>query len=152
MPNLLAQAERMSDFQRAVRNQFQHGSSWTSVVVAIAAIGGIVVLAYFLTKAEVWAKRKPGETSSPRRLFTDVAGRLGVGNSECNWLLGLAKQRGLSHPTTLLLSASLFDEQVERWKANAADAAALAPLPADQLAKLRSTIFPHTTRAGAKSA
>ncbi len=107
----------LSPTQQAVRDQFQHGGSATSVLLVLLAILAVGILVYVLT----WFQervRRAARHHGARKLFRDLLHKANLSEPQRRFLETVARDLRLVHPTKVLLSATLFDEAIQRWYAH----------------------------------
>lgn len=147
---VMAQSSQFEVWQRAVRNQFQYGGSWTSVFLVLLSLAALVMLVGWLTRIQnrlqQGAENAP-RNSDPQRLYAHLLCNLGLSVPQRQLLESVARDLRLPHPTTLLVSATLFDQCVEQWTRRAGGAA----VEADRAKTLqivirtRNRLFPEGT-------
>ena len=136
MTSWLAQADRLNEFQRSVRDRFQEGGSVLGIVLVI------ILIAAVLLGAAMWARRiernrRPGADLGPNELFEATLRGLELDAPSRSALHALAQTAGMEHPTTMLLCPIEFD----RCAGHSGD---VDPLRRSQLAMLREKLFPAT--------
>jgi len=141
MPFILAQSEQLTDFQRAVRDEISEGGSISAFVLAIAAILLLLLLVYVAVRCQRWMAAAKETRNTPKRLFAALLDKLQLDRDEREWLTQAATAAGLRHPTVLLLSEQLFDEQAASRSGQSRPGKAL------DLAPLRRRLFPEAAPA-----
>lgn len=119
---MLAEVTQFELWQRAVRNQFRHGESVSSLVLGIGALIGVVVVILVIARLQSrWKRRaeKSQEDSHPQRLYTHLMCALGFTAPQRQLLDALARASQLEHPAALLISDVLFDRCVTEWEKRA---------------------------------
>ncbi|MBI4717823.1 MAG: hypothetical protein HY763_08475 [Planctomycetes bacterium] len=122
MKGVLAQAARLADFQRAVRNQFAEGGTVLDVVAIAGFLAAIVLLVYYFDRRQQRG-RQPVQPNRPFDLYRDLVRRIPLTVAQREFLTGLAKDLRLPQPTVILLSPALYDQAVAQWQARPAHAA-----------------------------
>ncbi len=114
----LAQAVNTADLtatQLAVREHFQEGGSPTTVVSVLALIMVGFGFAYLLSR-RFPPKGQETIIDDPARLFRDVITELKLSVPNRRFLLTMARDLRLEHPSAVLLSPMLFDRCLSRWE------------------------------------
>lgn len=143
MPWLLSQTSPLTDVQRGVRDHFERGGAIGPVVFVALALLAVVLLAYVLTRYN----RSPIDTvnrPNPHRVFGNLLDRLALTPPQHKGLETMSKDLSLAHPSAILLSHELFDQQAEAWqtKRKGMSSSKGAPCDAELLADIRSILFP----------
>ncbi len=139
MTLLLAQSDdRMPEFYRAVREQFNQGGTLGSILIVLAALMGLVVLVYVLNRLEQKSTKQATPMDS-QSLFRDLVSRLDLSETQREWLLELVKDMPVENPTVLLLSEQLFDNHVREWQGSRRGA---RPESEKAISKVRARLFP----------
>ena len=129
----------LSEVQRAVRDQFLRGGSFTSVLIVLLCIVAGVLLAYVLTQMfRVRPKRK--RFDSPQQLFNDLLERLNLSAPQRQLLDSMVRDLRLKQPSTILLSEILFDRSLVQWR----DARHGAGADRQLVGQVRAALFPKT--------
>ncbi len=142
MTPLLLQSDQLPLFYQAVREQFNQGSTFGSILVVLAGLVALVTAVYFLNR---WDQKATAhsEPSDAQRLFRDLVVRLGLNDSQRHLLDAVAKDLRLKNPTVLLLSERAFDRHVQEWAARGKGRPALGPAEREQIvSRMRSRLFP----------
>jgi len=113
---VLLQADRLTEFQRAVRHEFESGATVTRVLLVLAAAVALILLAYWLLVMER-RKETPDEHQNSEQLFRDLLHKLALPPPQRHLLETVAQELHLKHPAVLLLSEALFDRFVAEWQA-----------------------------------
>ena len=111
---LLAVPAQLTEIQRSVRDQFQEGGSFLTVMLVLLAIAGVVLAAYCLGLRQ----RRAGENAqraSPQQLFRDLMDKLDLTLPQRRLLHTIARDLRIKHPAVILLSPDLFDRYVGEW-------------------------------------
>lgn len=109
----LAQTGGLSPAQRAVRDHFQQGGSFSGTVIVVSVLLIALVLLYLAGRREQRNRRQSAE--APQRLFLSVVLQLPLERRQRQALLSLARDLRLANPTTILLSREMFDQAVVDW-------------------------------------
>jgi len=142
MTPILLQADRLPLFYQAVREQFNQGGTFGSILIVLAGLVALVSLAYFLNRLEQRATAH-SEPSDAQRLFRDLVVRLGLNDSQRHLLDAVAKDLRLKNPTVLLLSERAFDRYVQEWSVRQKDRPPLGPAEREQIvSRMRGRLFP----------
>ena len=140
---LLLELNRLTDFQRAVRDHFQQGGSIMAAFFVVAGIVAVVVLVKLLTQSQKRSGR-PTVTDQPQELFADLLAGLELTQQQRRLLTAVAQEFGIKNPAVILMSVALFDQYVGRWRERSrgkTDAVGAAP-DAQHIARLRAHLFP----------
>ena len=147
---VLAQSSQFDAWQRAVRDQFQYGGSWISVFLVLLSLAALVILVGWLSRIQ--NKLQQGNESVPRnsdpqRLYTHLLNNLGLSVPQRQLLESVARDLRLTHPTTLLISETLYDHCVEQWTRRAGSATAEADRTTTRqiFIRTRNRLFPEGT-------
>lgn len=123
---ILPQADPLTRTQQAIRDHFQTGGSITQALLVLVCVLVFVLLLYGLTRRqERGAYRR--KLNDPHRLFRNLQEKLELSADQRRLLDAVARDNNLSHPTVILLSPRLFDENVIRWTAHQGVAARRHP-------------------------
>lgn len=126
--------------QRSVRDYFETGGAIGKFVLAIAMLVGVVWLTGLLSEFLRRARQRSIQPDDPKRLFHDVLAKLKLTRGQRRFLRVLARHHALAHPTTLLLSESLYDRCVEEsFSSSEFRAAGDTPIAAH----VRDILFPR---------
>ena len=147
---VMAQSPQFEDWQRAVRNQFQYGGSWTSVFVVLLSLVAIIVLVGWLSRIQNRSQQSAANSprnSDPQRLYAHLLSNLGLSVPQRQLLESVARELRLPHPTILLISETLYDQCVEQWTRRAGGAAVEADRATTLLilTRTRNRLFPEGT-------
>ncbi len=140
---VLAQLDRLTELQRAVRDHFQQGGSATSVLLLLAVIIAVVMMAKFLTQRQRRSNRSAG-TDPGRELFVNLLTGLELTQSQQRVLVAVAHEQRLKNPSVILLCPTLFDRYVGQWleqprrRSDPEDQRA----DAESITRLRKHLFP----------
>ncbi|MDO8632674.1 MAG: hypothetical protein Q7R41_19500 [Phycisphaerales bacterium] len=150
MMEVMAQSSQFEAWQRAVRNQFQYGGSWTSVFVVLLSLAALVVLVGWLSRIQNRSQQRTENAprnSDPQRLYAHLLSNLGLNVPQRQLLESVARDLRLPHPTTLLVSETLYDQCVEQWTRRAGGAAAEADRATTLqiFTRTRNRLFPEGT-------
>ena len=127
--------------QRSVRDYFETGGAIGKFVLAIAMLVGVVWLTGLLSEFLRRARQRSDQPEDPKRLFHDVLAKLKLTRGQRRFLRVLAKHHALAHPTTLLLSESLYDRCVEEsFSSSGFRATGDTPIAA----QVRDILFPRS--------
>ena len=129
----------LSATQRAVRDRLQDGGSLTATLLLVTALIVILLVTFYLT-ARQFRARATRLPSDPRRLFDDLVNRLGFTAPEREMLESLTLDLQLEHPAATLLSGTLFDRHLARWR-NGIRTAKMAE-PENVVLQVRARLFP----------
>jgi hypothetical protein len=154
----VAQVDRLTEFQRSVREQFQKGGSIVEVVLVIALFVALVIGAAWWSR-RLERRRKPGADVTPGELFEAVMTTLKLSTPSRKRLREAARAAHLKHPTVLLLSPRVFDRCLAPRRAavdetkQAAGVVRSAPKNTfdRELLELRSFLFPGASDARSPS-
>lgn len=102
----------LTETQQAVRDYFQRGGSILMAAAVIVVCLGIVGLVYWLTRRQA---ARLNTNDDPQGLFRFGLDRLPLTDDQRVFLSAVSRSEGLEHPTTLLLSRTLFDRHVDAW-------------------------------------
>jgi hypothetical protein len=151
MADILMQADPLPEFHRALREQFQTGESIWGALLALLAMVAVVALAYTLTEYQRRKAEHAMEYDDPRRLFRDVLGKLNFEPGERQVLTEMTRELRLGNPTAILLSETLFDRQVSKWRESRVQSAAPRKSPLDdaEIKAIRDRLFPTTPSSAA---
>ena len=138
MDLLLAQAGALSETQRAVREQFQHGGSVGAVILVAFGVLFVVVLIHGLT--QLLRKNRGAQRDDPERLFRDVLRKMRVPEPQRRLLDSLARELRLAQPATILVSEAVFERCVRRWQA----VKRRTPRDAELVDQTRMILFPRS--------
>lgn len=138
----VAQVDELSEFQRAVRRQFESSGSFQDFLVLWGSILAFVIGCRVLWRFQ---QRITGGAapSNPKKLFATTLQRLGLGAAEKRLLHTIARAANLSHPTSLLLSPALFDRAVAAWRERGGTSFSGRRRQDPILATLRENLFPE---------
>jgi hypothetical protein len=147
---VMAQSPQFEAWQRAVRNQFQYGGSWTSAFLVLLSLAALVLLVGWLSRIQERLQRKTEiapQYSDPQRLYMHLLSNLGLSVPQRQLLESVARDLRLPHPTALLVSETLYDQCVEQWTRRAGSAAAEADraITRQIFTRTRSRLFPEGT-------
>lgn len=142
-PDLLAQFERLTVFQRAVRDHFREGGSATTLLLILLGIGGVLLLVRVLSPRGS-RKPEPEAFDEPLDVFTALMNQLALTPPQRRLLNQVAADLRLEHPAVLLLCPALFDRHLATWQKRAALAGQVVGDLADPelVRKLRRRLFP----------
>ncbi|MFQ5590537.1 MAG: hypothetical protein ACE5HE_05190 [Phycisphaerae bacterium] len=146
MKALVLQVVQLPPVLRGVREHFQHGGSTVVALLIVVGIGALTLTTFWLAR---WVRRQ-GEACSrvddPARLFSELLDNLGLSNSQRRVLMGIAGELRLAHPTTMLLSPTLFDHYVDKWLiARRTQSDVGDNRRARTVSQVRSALFPTAT-------
>lgn len=99
---------------RWVRDSFREGGSLLTVLLVLATITAAVLLVYWLSRRQEKAANRD-RSGDPYRLFRTLMVKLDLSRESQDMLLRMARDLRLVHPTIVLLSDRIFDEQVSLW-------------------------------------
>lgn len=116
MIHTLLQSSPWSPVERAVRERFQEGGSIVGVLLVALTIAGAVAITYWLTVRSERASRPSLAVSDPQGLFNDCLEGAPLARPQRQFLLSLANDLRLPHPSVMLISEATFDECVARWR------------------------------------
>ena len=116
MTVLLAMPAQLTEVQRAVRDRFQEGGSFTAVMLVLLGVTGVVLAVYYLTLRQRRVKDNT-RRASPERLFRDLMGKLDLTSPQRQYLDTMARDLRIKHPAVILLSPELFDRYLGEWQA-----------------------------------
>lgn len=143
MIHLLLQIDALTDFHRAVRDQFRRGGSTIAFLLALIVLILVIVLVYLLSE---WQRRRrehaPRGKMGAHSVFEQVMEKLKIGEREREWLVSVAHDSKLKNPAVLLIAENQFTEAAEGV------ASSLSP---EEIESLRKTLFPgkqSTTKVG----
>ena len=102
----------LSATQRAVRDVFTRGGSTIGVLLTLLGLVGMVVLAYVLSELLHRARVRLQRPNCAKKLFRDLLEELELTDRQRKFLVTVAKQRSMAHPTAMLLSREIFDQAV----------------------------------------
>ncbi len=138
---LLAQADRLDDFQRAVREQFAKSGSLGDFLILWSVLIAFVIFCRVLWRLQ---QRITGgvERNDPRKLFTHTLKRLGLTPAERRCLHAVARAAALDHPTAMLLGPALFDQASNAWRGRRAAPISNRDREEHLLTGLRQNLFP----------
>ncbi len=141
---LLLELNRLTGFQRAVRDHFQQGGSIMAAFFVLAGIVAVVVLVKLLTQSQKRSER-PTATDQPQALFADLLAGLELTQQQRRLLTAVAQELGIKNPAVILLSGTLFDQYVGRWyeRSRGQTGAVGATPDARHIAHLRAHLFPN---------
>ena len=111
------QVTGLTEAQRAVRDHFQGGGSIGSVLLVVVVVAGIVLVACCVAWIQRRRTRKHAPIRDPKRLLGDLLEGLSLTASQRRLLERVAKDLRLENPAVLLLSPTLFDRHMDRWRA-----------------------------------
>ena len=112
IPGVIEPVLALSATQRAVRDVFTRGGSTIGVLLTLLGLVGVVVLAYVLSESLHRVRVRLQRPNCPKKLFRDLLGELELSDRQRKFLLIVAKQRSMTHPTAMLLSREIFDQAV----------------------------------------
>lgn len=115
MSVFLLQASRLTPVQRAVRDQFERGGSFSEILVVVVGLFALVLVAHLLSRRLGGDAEKNATIDDPKALFENLLGKLGLPASQERILKSVAREVDLQHPTAILLSPASLDRAVERW-------------------------------------
>lgn len=98
----------------AVHERFARGGSVQDFLLVLLAITAGLGLLAFLNRLQRPAESKPAE-NNPQRLFLDLLLHLQLGVVQRDLMLRMARDLRIEHPATLLMSATLFRQNVNKW-------------------------------------
>ena len=110
---LLAQDDRWKELSGAVRKEFAGDSLRDFLLILLTA--GLVVLMVYLIRRAQQRKERFEQQGDPKKLFREVLDKLPLAAEQRQFLDALAVHTAVEHPTVLLLSASLFERESQRW-------------------------------------
>jgi len=110
-----AQLDQLTLVQKAIRDQFQRGGSFTGVALVLLGVVVVVVLTYFLARCQQRNDRTI-RRFEPRQLFDGLLHKLLLTTEQRQWLNAVARDAKLEHPAVLLLSDKLYDRCVNEWE------------------------------------
>lgn len=142
-PDLLAQFDRLTEFQRAVRDHFREGGSVTSLLLVLLGIVGVVVLVRILSPRSSRTE-EPERLDEPREVFLALLNELELMPRQRRLLNRVATELELEHPAVLVLCPALFDRHLAAWQKRAAlNGEVVGDLADPELVrKLRKRLFP----------
>lgn len=115
MTVFLAMPAQLTEIQRAVRDRFQEGGSFTAVMLVLLGVAGVVLAAYYLTLRQRRANENARQ-ASPERLFRDLLGKLDLTSHQRQILHTMVSDLRIKHPAVILLSPELFDCYLGEWQ------------------------------------
>jgi hypothetical protein len=141
---ILLQVDGLTGPQRAVRNHFQEGGSIGLVLLVMAAVAGVVLIAYWLTRRQQRSAQKHARINDPQRLFGDLLQGLALTASQRRLLATVVRELGLKHPSVILLSPTLFERHIDQWRALGRSTGSDVESHAgeDLVAQTRDVLFP----------
>ena len=129
----------LSETQRAVREHFTEGGSLVEVMLLLVGLIALLVLLWSIRRRQE-VKHAAATIDDPQRLFGDLLERLELSGAQRRFLLDLAADLQLEHPTTILLSRRAFERHVDHRRAQERrqDAGQTEAL----VSRLRARLFP----------
>ena len=118
---------------QGLRDRFALGGRWGEVISVLLVLAGCVLLLALIHRRQRTAGRP--EPDSPPRLFRTLLKGLGLTAQQRSILRGMATDLRLEHPTVMLLSPKLFQEQTAAWAKTRRD------VPTGELAAIARRIF-----------
>lgn len=144
MVNVLSQLDALSDVHRAMRDEFQKGGSILETLLALAGLAALVLLAYFLTKLQSRRAARSVKYDKPQRLFHDLLDKLSLTTEERQLLDSVSRASRLTHPSAMLLSETLFERRVSKWRERTDDPSGVVASGsrAETIGRVRARLFP----------
>ena len=133
----------LNETLRAVRGRFQEGGSFAVILLLMATVLSIFWIANLFAKRQ----RRTRATTlppDPGRLFSDLMSRLGMTPQQRKALEHVARDLRLANPAAILVSETLFDRGLERWRADRPSDQPESPAPTALMTEIRATLFPVT--------
>lgn len=131
----------LSETLRAVRGRFQEGGSFPVILLLMATGLSIFWIANLLAQRQrrVRATTLPPD---PGRLFSDLMSRLGMTPQQRKALEHVARDLRLANPAVILISETLFDRGLERYRAARLSDQPESSDPTALMTEIRATLFP----------
>lgn len=133
---MLATDDALPLFHKAVRDQFQEGGSYGSVVLTLAGLAAVVLAVHLLQRWYDRSQEDHSGASHPAKLFNELLARLDLSPSSRKLLTDVIRDQKLRNPTALLISCRLFDTHTLAWQE-----AHTSPDGAAQIASVRVYLF-----------
>lgn len=111
----LAQFNRLTVFQRAVRDRFREGGSATTVLLVLLLLAGVVLLVLILSR-RARNRRMPEPRNEPAELFKELLDELDLSPPQRRLLSRVATDLQIEHPTVLVVCPALFDRHLATWR------------------------------------
>ena len=126
--------------QQAVRDYLQKGGSVLAVLLTISGLLAVVVLIGLVSHVvQVWKQK--ARRDDPRQLYGELLKSVNLLPSQRHMLDRVAQDLHIQNPSTMLLSAELFDQRLARWRRMRHGRGFNAEL----VARTRDTLFPNRT-------
>jgi len=142
MNAILGQSNDMPLFYQALREQFNRGGTFGSVLITLGGFALLILVVAVLTRFDQRRRVIP-EPDHSARVFREALQKLGVPPSQQRVFEAMAGETKARHPAALLLSEKLYDQHVAQWHSNRG-ARAGDPDHAI-LIKARTRLFPSGT-------
>lgn len=142
---ILLQLDGLTEPQRAIRDHFQEGGSIVLVLAVMSVVAGVVLIAYWLTRRQQRRTERHARFNDPQRLFGDLLQGLSLTASQRHLLDTVVRELGLKHPSVILLSPTLFERHVDKWRALRPPAGSDVEHQIDEslVAQARDVLFPR---------
>ncbi len=138
---LQIQTGGLNETLRAVRGRFQDGGSFAIILLLVATFISIFWIANLIAKKQRRA-RATTLPPDPGRLFSDLMSRLGMTPQQRKALEHVARDLRLANPAVILISETLFDRGLERYRAARPSGSPESTEPTALMTEIRATLFP----------
>ena len=118
---------------QGLRDRFVLGGRWGEVIAVLLVLAACALLLALIHRRQRTADRP--EPDSPARLFRTLLKGLGLTARQRRVLRSMATDLRLEHPTVMLLSPQLFQQQAAAWAKTRRD------VPAPELAAIARELF-----------
>lgn len=108
-------AQQASEHFGAISRRFREHTSLVGALLAVVAVGLVVLLAYWLSKRQA-VRADDTARNDPYALFHGLLERLPLATADRVTLRKVAKDQKLEHPAVLLLSRALFRQHTDAWR------------------------------------
>ncbi len=133
---MFATEKNLPPFHQAMRDEFQKGGSYGSVLLTCIGLVGLILAVYFLQKWYDDSQGVKDVSSSPAKLFGELLKKLCLSPESRELLSQIARDREIANPTAILISSHLFDSHASAWVGNQS-----GEDRTERLAQIRALLF-----------